>query len=160
MWTGSTSRNRLRERQIDFVRTDGTLSDLATFSGPAAFRLSNTQIGGYAQDLWRPVKPIVFSVGVRADRDRLIQQTLVQPRLAVNWIPREDGRMKFTLAWGEHYQPLNLTILGQGYDQERIDTFYDSTGLIPLRQSGDEPVHCAANRPLATAVLQHHRRVG
>lgn len=117
---------------IDFVRTDGTLSDLATFEGPAAFRLSNTQIGGYAQDLWRPVKPIVFSVGLRVDRDRLIQQTLVQPRVAVNWLPREDGRIKFTLAWGEHYQPLNLTILGQGYDQQRIDTFYDSTGLTPL----------------------------
>jgi len=118
--------------EINFVRTDGTLSDLATFSGQAAFRLSNTQIGGYAQDLWRPVKPIVFSVGVRVDRDRLIQQTLVQPRLAVNWLPKEDGRMKFTLAWGEHYQPINLTILGQGSDQERTDTFYDSTGLIPL----------------------------
>ena len=118
--------------QINFVRTDGTLSDLATFSGPAAFRLSNTQIGGYVQDLWRPVKPIVFSVGVRADWDRLIQQTLVQPRLAVNWLPKEDGRMKFTVAWGEHYQPINLTILGQGSDQERIDTFYDSTGLIPV----------------------------
>jgi hypothetical protein len=118
--------------QINFVRTDGTLSDLATFSGPAAFRLSNTQIGGYVQDLWRPVKPIVFSVGVRADWDRLIQQTLVQPRLAVNWVPKEDGRMKFTVAWGEHYQPINLTILGQGSDQRRSDTFYDSTGLIPV----------------------------
>ena len=78
------------------------------------------------------MKPIVFSVGVRADWDRLIQQTLVQPRLAMNWIPKEDGRMKFTLAWGEHYQPINLTILGQGSDQERIDTFYDSTGLVPV----------------------------
>jgi hypothetical protein len=117
--------------EINFLRSDGTLADLATFGGPAAFRLSNTQIGGYAQDLWRPVKPIVFSVGVRADRDRLIQRTLVQPRLAVNWLPKEDGRMKFTLAWGEHYQPLNLTILGQGLDQERVDTSYDSTGVIP-----------------------------
>ncbi|MGD0962662.1 MAG: carboxypeptidase regulatory-like domain-containing protein [Candidatus Acidiferrales bacterium] len=117
---------------IDFVSADGPLSDLATFSGPAAFRLSNTQIGGYVQDLWRPVKPIVFSVSVRGDWDRLVQQTLVQPRLAVNWLPKEDGRMKFTLAWGEHYQPINLTIVGQGSDQERIDTFYDSTGLIPL----------------------------
>jgi hypothetical protein len=117
--------------QIDFVRSDGTLSDLATFSGPAAFRISNTQFGGYAQDLWRPVKSILLSAGVRVDRDRLIEQTLVQPRVALNWIPREDGRMKFTLAWGEHYQPINLTILGQGYDQERIDTFYDSTGLVP-----------------------------
>ena len=118
--------------QIDFERSDGSLSDRVTFAGPTALRISNTQVGGYAQDLWRPIKPIVFSAGFRVDWDRLIQQALVQPRLAMNWVPAEDGRMKFTLAWGEHYQPLNLTILGQGVDQQRIDTFYDPTGLIPL----------------------------
>jgi hypothetical protein len=117
---------------IDFVNPDGTLVDQATFSGPGALRVSNTQIGGYAQDLWRPVKPIVFSAGFRADWDRLISQTLVQPRLAMNWIPKEDGRMKFTFAWGEHYQPVNLTILGQGDDQVRTDVYYDSTGMIPV----------------------------
>jgi hypothetical protein len=62
----------------------------------------------------------------------VIHQTLAQPRLAMNWIPKEDGRMKFTVAWGEHYQPINLTILGQGVDQVRTDTYYDSTGTIPV----------------------------
>ncbi|MGD0908901.1 MAG: carboxypeptidase regulatory-like domain-containing protein [Candidatus Acidiferrales bacterium] len=118
--------------EIDFESADGTLVDRATFSGPGALRVSNTQIGGYAQDLWRPVKPIVFSLGARVDWDRLIDQALVQPRLAMNWIPREDGRMKFTLAWGEHYQPINLTIMGQGAGQVRTDVFYDSTGLVPV----------------------------
>src|SRR5579862_6303010 len=42
----------------------------------------------------------------------------------MNWVPADDGRMKFTLAWGEHYQPLNLSVLGQGFDQQRIDQFY------------------------------------
>jgi hypothetical protein len=118
--------------EIDFENNDGALVDRATFSGPEALHISNTQSGGYAQDLWRPVKPIVFSVGIRADWDRLIHQTLAQPRLAMSWIPTEDGRMKFTIAWGEHYQPINLTILGQGADQVRTDVYYDSTGLVPL----------------------------
>ncbi len=118
--------------QIDFESAEGTLVDRAIFSGPGALHISNTQIGGYAQDLWRPVKPIVFSLGARMDWDRLIDQTLVQPRLAMNWIPKEDGRMKFTLAWGEHYQPINLTVLGQASDQVRTDVFYDSTGAIPV----------------------------
>jgi hypothetical protein len=118
--------------EINFERADSTLSDLATFTGPAAFRMSNTQVGGYVQDLWRPVKPIVFSVGARADWDRLIHQAFVQPRVAMNWIPSSDGRMKLTVAWGEHYQPLNLATLGQGSDQQRIDLFYDSAGQTPL----------------------------
>ncbi len=124
--------------EIDYYRSDvdstgtqieppppSTLSEVATFSGQSAFRLANTQLGGYVQDLWRPVKPIVFSVGIRADWDRLIHKSLVEPRMAMNWVPLGDGRMKFTLAWGEHYQPLNLSILGQGFDQQRSDQFYN-----------------------------------
>ncbi len=118
--------------EIDIERSDGTLSERATFSGPAAFRMTNTQLGGYVQDLWRPFKPLVFSVGVRSDWDRLIQESVVEPRIAMNWVPAGDGRMKFTLAWGEHYQPLNLAILAQGFDQSRSDLFFDSTGLNPL----------------------------
>lgn len=40
--------------------------------------------------------------------------------------------MKFTLAWGIHYQPLNLAILSQGMDQQRNDQYYDSTGTVPI----------------------------
>ena len=120
-----------RRSEIDFQREDGTLSERATFSGPSVFRISNTQAGGYAQEVWRPVKQIVLSIGIRADWDRLIQDTLVQPRFAMNWVPAGDGRMKFTIAWGEHYQPVNLTLFGQGSDQRRNDVFYDATGLVP-----------------------------
>jgi hypothetical protein len=119
-----------RRSEIDFQREDGTLAVRATFAGPSLFRISNTQAGGYAQDVWRPIKQIVLSIGIRADWDRLIQDTLVQPRFAMNWVPIGDGRMKFTVAWGEHYQPVNLTLFGQGSDQRRTDVFYDTTGLV------------------------------
>jgi hypothetical protein len=130
---------------INFQRSDGTLSETATFSGPAAFRLANTEVGGYAQDLWRPFRPFVFSLGVRSDWDRLIHRSIVEPRTAMNWVPKEDGRMKFTLAWGKHYQPLTLSILGQGFDQQRSDTFFDPTGLIQL----GPPIVSAFRVPLA-----------
>ena len=118
--------------EIDFQRADGTLSETATFSGPAAFQMSNTQMGSYAQDLWRPVRPFVFSIGVRGDWDRLIHRGIVEPRAAMNWVPKDDGRMKLTLAWGKHYQPLSLFLLGQASDEQRSDTFFDPTGKIPL----------------------------
>jgi hypothetical protein len=135
---------------IHFQRADGTLSETATFSGPGAFRIANTEVGGYAQDLWRPVRPFVFSIGVRSDWDRLIQRSIVEPRTAMNWVPMEDGRMKFTLAWGKHYQPLTLSILGQGFDQQRSDTFFDPTGLVQL----GTPVVSAFRVPLASLAQQ------
>jgi carboxypeptidase family protein/TonB-dependent receptor-like protein len=111
--------------EIDYLYyANGPLSQRATFSGPSNFQLSNTQAGGYAQDLWRPVKPVVLSVGIRADYDRIIHQHVVEPRIAMNWVPVGDGRMKLTVAWGEHYQPLNMSVLGQGFDQQRTDVFY------------------------------------
>jgi len=118
--------------QIDYEREDGTLADQATFFGPNAFHLSNTQLGAYAQDQWRPTHQLIFSAGVRADWDRLAGHILGEPRLAMNWVPIGDGRMKFTVAWGEHYQPLNLSIVGQALDQQRMDVFYDSTGTTPV----------------------------
>jgi hypothetical protein len=123
--------------EIDFRRADAasSLSEVATFSGSKAFSLANTQIGGYVQDLWRPFKPVVFSVGVRSDWDRLIHENVVEPRMAMNWVPKGDGRMKFTLAWGKHYQPPNLSIFGQGLDQRRVDQFYSPPPVctpIPL----------------------------
>ena len=133
--------------EIDYYRADinssglqvepppaSTLSEIATFSGPPALRMTNTQIGGYAQDLWRPLKPIMFSVGVRTDWDRLIHKDVVEPRIAMNWVPAGDGRMKFTLAWGEHYQPLNLSTFGQGVDQQRVDQFYSAP--LPSNPTG------------------------
>ncbi|MGH9680816.1 MAG: hypothetical protein ACRD4Y_12770, partial [Candidatus Acidiferrales bacterium] len=118
--------------EIDYERADGTLSDRATFTGAADFHLANTQAGGYVQDLWRPIKHVVVSAGVRSDWDRLIQHYIVEPRLAMNWVPSGNGRMKFTLAFGEHYQPLELAGLSPGFDQQRVDAFYDATGLVQL----------------------------
>ncbi len=66
---------------------------------------------------------------MRTDWDRLIHKDLVEPRIAMNWVPSDDGRMKLTLAWGEHYQPLTLSTLSAGSDQQRTDVFYDPTGL-------------------------------
>ena len=119
--------------EIDYLRNDGTLLERATFSGPASLRLANTQkVGAYAQDHWKPFKPLVLTAGLRFDWDRLIRRNLVEPRVALSWIPAKDGRMKLTGAWGIHYQPLNLAMLGQGFDQQRSDLSYDPTGTVPL----------------------------
>jgi hypothetical protein len=152
--------------EIDFYRADrnssgiqiepppaSTLSEVATFSGPPAFRVANTQVGGYAQDLWRPFKLVVFSIGVRTDWDRLIHKYIVEPRIAMNWVPLDDGRMKFTLAWGEHYQPLNLAILAQGFDQQRIDQFYNPPPPPPPPQLPNPNTPAIAAGPPVTTTF-------
>jgi hypothetical protein len=145
---------RASRGEIDIERPDTSLSDRARFmnrdgsSGPAELRLSNTQLGGYAQDVWRPRKSIVFSLGLRTDWDRFIHDNVFQPRIAMNWVPAEDGRMKFTLAWGKHYQPPNLSVFGLANDQERVDQFYN-----PPPTPCVFPVPCPAPVPAGAPIV-------
>jgi Carboxypeptidase regulatory-like domain/TonB dependent receptor len=114
--------------EILALRADLTLDRQTTFEGDGDFRVSNTLAGGFVQDLWSPNAHFVFLAGLRADWDRLFQAGLAQPRLAANWMPFKDNRAKLSLGWGMYNIPLNLSVIGQAYDQLQVDTLYDVTG--------------------------------
>jgi Carboxypeptidase regulatory-like domain len=116
--------------EIQALRTDLTLDRLTTFMGGGNFQITNTLAGGYVQDLWSPDPHFVLMAGVRADWDRLFASSIVQPRIAGNWMPWKDNRMKFSVGWGMYDIPLNLSVIGQAYDQQQVDTLYDATGKI------------------------------
>lgn len=100
------------------------------FSGPASPYLSNTQAGGYAQDTWSFSKYLVFQAGLRTDWDRFTQSAMAGPRLSANLLPTGDDRSKISLGWGIYNAPLNLSVIGQAFDQQQIDTFYDAQGNV------------------------------
>jgi hypothetical protein len=119
--------------EIQALRADMTLDRLTTFTGDPDFHLANTLAGGFVQDSWSPNAHIVAQAGVRADWDRLFQAALVQPRMALNWMPFKDNRAKISIGWGMYDIPLNLSLIGQVFDQQQVDTLYNSTGKIPLQ---------------------------
>jgi len=118
--------------EIQALRSDLTLDRRTTFAGYPRFSLSNTLAGGFVQDQWTPNKYVVAQVGVRADWDRLFQAALVQPRVAVNLLPFSGDRTKFSLGWGMYNAPLNLSVIGQTYDQWQVDTLYNAAGTTPV----------------------------
>lgn len=117
---------------IDTLRQDGTLLQRTTFSGPAAFGLSQTQFGVFAQDAWRIVPQFRVQAGLRADWNRLFHSALVEPRLSGVFLPFADDRGKLSAGWGVYYRQPNLVLIGEGFDQQRVDIFFDSTGLTPV----------------------------
>lgn len=119
--------------EIQALRNDLTLDRLTTFAGYPRFTLSNTLAGGFVQDSWSPNRHIVTQVGVRADWDRLFQAALVQPRVSMNFLPFSDNRAKFSIGWGMYNAPLNLSVIGQTYDQRQVDTLYNATGTAPVQ---------------------------
>jgi hypothetical protein len=126
--------------EIQALRENLTLDRLTTFAGDANIHVANTLAGGFVQDSWSPNAHFVAQAGVRADWDRLFQAALVQPRVALNWMPfatqdksLKDNHAKFSVGWGRYEIPLNLSLIGQAYDQQEVDTLYDPTGKVPVQ---------------------------
>src|SRR5256884_9584137 len=55
---------------------------------------------------------------------------MAEPRVAANVLPFGDDRAKLSLGWGIYNAPLNVGLIGQGLDQQQVDTFYDSAGNV------------------------------
>jgi hypothetical protein len=112
--------------EIQSLEPDNTsIALLTTFAGYPRFNLSNTMAGGFVQDSWAMGSHVVAQLGVRADWDRLFQAALTQPRLALNYLPFSDDRAKFSVGWGMYDIPLNLSVIGQTYDQWQVNTLYN-----------------------------------
>src|SRR5229473_4728027 len=116
--------------EIQALRADGTLVRQSTFSGLANLRLSNTQAGAYAQDTWAISKRFVFQAGLRTDWDRSTQSAMAEPRASADFLPFADDRAKLSLGWGIYSAAPNLSIIGQAFDQQQLDSFYDPTGTV------------------------------
>ena len=119
--------------EIQALRSDNTLVRQTTFSGPSNPALSNTQAGAYAQDTWSLSKYFVLQAGLRADWDHFTHSAMAGPRLSANFLPFGDDTSKISLGWGIYNAPLNLSLIGQAFDQQQIDNFYDPTGAIVVQ---------------------------
>jgi hypothetical protein len=108
----------------------GCLVRQTIFSGPATPYVSNTQLGAYVQDTWSISKYFVVQAGLRTDWDRFTQSAMAEPRIHANILPFGDDTSKVTLGWGIYNVPLNLSQIAQAFDQQQLDTFYNSAGTV------------------------------
>src|SRR3984893_12722940 len=118
--------------EIQALRANGTLVRQSVFEGPANPQASNTQAGGYAQDNWSLTKRLVLQAGLRTDWERFTGSQLLEARLSGKVLPFGDDGAKFSLGWGIYNAPLNLAVIEQSLDQRQIDTFFNSTGTLPV----------------------------
>ena len=117
--------------EIQALDADAILVRQTTFMGPATPMVSNTEAGTYAQDNWS-VKRFVLQAGVRTDWDRFTESLMAEPRVSGNFLPFSDGNAKFSVGWGIYNAPLNLALIAQSFDQQQLDTFYNSSGTVPI----------------------------
>ncbi len=112
----------------------GAVTREVSFQGNPAFDSKNTELSGYVQDSWTLNDRLFIETGIRFDWDQILRQPLWSPRLAFTWVPTPLPDSKFSAGVGVFYDATNLRLLTQALDQERLDTFYDTSGA-PLAGS-------------------------
>ena len=97
-------------RPVEIRRLDGTLAERTEFAGISQQQVDGTEFAVFAQDRWRLNSRITFELGMRFDRDAVVE--------GVNWSPRAgaaisvlpEGRGIIRGGFGKFVQrtPLNV----------------------------------------------------
>jgi hypothetical protein len=74
-YTGSSA-----SRPVEVRRLDGSLAERTVFGAPSEQHVKGTEFALFGQDRWRLNSRVTFELGLRADRDGVIE--------GVNWSPR------------------------------------------------------------------------
>lgn len=78
-------------------------TELLPIFGGRPYRLSDTEVGIFAQDGWEPAAGLRLDMGVRADWQRLPGGLRVAPRTGIAWMPFESTRTVFRGGVGLFY---------------------------------------------------------
>jgi Carboxypeptidase regulatory-like domain/TonB dependent receptor-like, beta-barrel/TonB-dependent Receptor Plug Domain len=130
--------NRITYRQsytrnlFQIVRADGTLDRQVTFAGPDQLTRDNFAASLYAEDRWFVSNRLTLSPGIRWEWDEIVRDVLAAPRFAASYMLGSSGETKLVAGTGLYYDSTDLYLLSLPLGGERLDTFYDSTGKIPV----------------------------
>ncbi len=96
---------------VEVRRLDGSLAELTTYA-PALTHpdVTGTELGVFAQDRWRLTDRIMFELGLRVDRDDVVERVNYSPRGGVSFSVLPEGRGILRGGVGKFNQrtPLNV----------------------------------------------------
>ena len=127
-----TFNESLVRNPFEIVRADGTLDRAVSFTGSSALTRDNFEAGAYAQDRWTVTRRLTLSPGVRFDWDEIVRHADVSPRFAASYLLARGGDTKLVGGAGIYYDSTNIGLLSLPLQGERLDTFYNTAGTMPL----------------------------
>jgi hypothetical protein len=111
-------------QQVDVVRLDGSLAERTTYSGLTHPEVNGTEFAVFAQDRWRVNDRLNFELGIRADRDDIVEQVNYSPRagLSVSLLPEGRGILRGGFGKFSERTPLTVGAFTQ-YDVQTVSRF-------------------------------------
>jgi hypothetical protein len=98
-------------QQVDVRRLDGSLAERNTYA-PALTHpgVSGTEFAVYAQDRWRVNDRLMFELGLRTDRDDIVEKINFSPRAGMSISLLPEGRGILRAGFGKFSERTPLTV--------------------------------------------------
>ena len=112
-------------QEVDVVRLDGSLAERTTFLPPLTNpEVSGTEFALFAQDRWRVSDRLNFELGLRMDRDDVVEKVNYSPRIgmAVSLLPEGRGILRGGFGKFAERTPLMVGAFTQ-YDVQTVSRF-------------------------------------
>ena len=125
-------RGRFVNRPVEVRRADTTLSELITFSGAGVVARDKTETSFFLQDKWNVSKRVTVDLGLRYDRDTVIDRNNLSPRAGFALVLTSDNKTVLRGGAGYFFDkiPLNVAVFEQL--QQRTVTRFAADGITPL----------------------------
>ncbi len=104
---------------IRLFDSDGRMSREIFFTSASPYSLRNHQIGAFLQDRWSLSDRLLLELGIRADREDLLRDISVSPRIAASY--RVRRRSKLTAGVGLFHDTARLDLLIRPFSGRRFD---------------------------------------
>jgi hypothetical protein len=114
---------------VRILRANGTRSQQLNFVGSGQLSRNKTEFFSYFEDKWIVNRRLTLEYGVRYDRDDVIHENNISPRLGFAFLPLVDGRTIIRGGIGVFYDDINLNIATFSQLQERVLTRFALDGL-------------------------------
>ena len=119
-------------QQLDVVRLDGSLAERTRFvplsTNP---EVKGTEFAVFAQDRWRVNDRLNLELGIRTDRDAVVNRVNFSPRIGMSVSVLPEGRGILRGGFGKFAErtPLNLGAFTQ-YERQTVSRFASDGGLL------------------------------
>ncbi len=123
----------LHRTGFEYYRADNTPTRSVMFVGSGRLSRSMVESGFYVQDSWRLRPSVTVEVGLRTDRDDVLKNWNLSPRIGVAWAPRASETTKLFGGYSVVYDATNLQLFTRPFDQTSVTTYYTTDG----QQQGD-----------------------
>jgi outer membrane receptor protein involved in Fe transport len=120
----------VRRTGYDYYGGAGLLVRRTVFAGSGELRRSNHETALYVQDSWRVRPKLLLEIGLRGDRDRILDVWSPSPRFGVAWSPPGLENTKISAGYAQVYDATNLRLFTRPQDQYALSTYYSPNGAV------------------------------